>query len=259
MTAKTCKWRRGCPRTDIHGHGYCGPHYRKLYRVGAIQPSRIDAGPSRDHIAAYIARGGSMRPLARLSGVALSGLSDIASGATERVHKDTARKILAVPLRPTPTGCVRRVHAMARQGYNLRQISALIGCDHSALMSALHRNVWTDNIAWPLARSYDRFPADRPGPSPHAAKLAAARGWVPGAAWEYLDIDDPKSKPRGARTPSVPRPSSGICGLCGGKFEPIRITDVYCSREHYRAAHNASKRAQQAARRAAARTGQVAA
>lgn len=101
------------------------------------------------------------------------------------------------------TGTRRRIEALVWCGWSLARLSARLGTSDSharkiltsrrvaaateRAVRELYRELWSQ--APPEAAPYDRRAASR------ARSFARARGWVPPAAWDDDEIDDPAARP----------------------------------------------------------------
>lgn len=257
MSATRCKWpTRRCPK-QAKKRGFCIPHYDKARKAGLIPVDHlIDPTATRDRITLHLDCGRNVNSLWRASGVHKITLHAILANTGAPIRQSTADKIAATPLPLTATGCTRRIRALQRLGHNLTDISRAVGISHSGLDDALRRGRFTERLAARIDRVYEQMQGTL-GTSTLAAAQAVKRGYAAPLAWNGRDIDNPDARPHWI--PSGSTTATTDCGWCGAKFQPRKSTDRYCSPKHSDLAHNASKREQQAARRAAARTGQVAA
>lgn len=191
---RACQWHRGCTKR-AGWRGYCHPHYHTMCAAGLLHAELVDAAPVRARIEEHLQRGRTICSLQDVSGADHHTLERILAGETSRVRTRTAAKIMAVPLRPSHIGCARRVRAWCRHGYTIPAICATTGISLKAMRYALRRGHFFDHQAERIAAAYDQVRTDRPGPSPVARSMAAAKGWHPILAWDGADIDDPAAIP----------------------------------------------------------------
>lgn len=186
--------------------GWCKPHYNKAHRLGigdAGKQRRVDPQETIRHIAVLRARGWTWRAIGDAAGVAMSVPHQMVSGGHPKVALTSARAILAIT--PAwvetrrivdPAGTRRRVDAMAALGWPLWLVEQRAGLAFRSVSCALSRGRVTALVASRVATVYDEL-STKKGPSPSAAGRARVRGSHPPFAWDYVDIDDPKSKPYG--------------------------------------------------------------
>jgi hypothetical protein len=96
-----------------------------------------------------------------------------------------------------PTGTTRRVRALAAIGHPLRDVAARLGTADASNM-ARHARGDSPRVTLRTARRvaavYEEM-RDTPGPSPTTARRAKRAKWLPPAAWDGSDIDDPAAVP----------------------------------------------------------------
>lgn len=154
------------------------------------------------------------RQYAAAAGVHEKWFGDIMRGhIVTYVTAATARKILSVTTDTIPpparrvdsTGTVRRLRALAVAGWAASDVAEATGLSH-ATMLRIRRDefpVIYRTTAVRVARAYRvMWLAKPPMGTPRqeftvqrTQRWAAARGWVPGAAWD--DMDDPADVPQG--------------------------------------------------------------
>lgn len=142
--------------------------------------------------------------IAVATGLSERTISGILNGRYEKITRETERRILAfTPLRTgtqmvAALGAMRRVRALAVNGFSLIDQANRLGMPHRSSLYALARG----DVEWIGAEKFARIDAlftelwDQRGPSRTARKRALEAGWLPAMAWD--DIDDP------AETPAAP-------------------------------------------------------
>jgi hypothetical protein len=191
---RTCRWHRPCPEKASRG-GYCEKHWSKLYRANRAPAAFVDATPVRERIAEYLTRGGSYRSLAKLSRTCSNRLTAVHAGKTTRIRVGVADRVMAVPLRPSNVGCVRRVNALTSIGHTIPTIATKAGCTADTLYKALERARFLDATAHGIVVAYEQLSNTR-GVSRAAVTWTAHRADIaPPMAWEGIDIDDPDTAP----------------------------------------------------------------
>jgi hypothetical protein len=181
----------------------------------------VDAQPVRDHIAALMAAGLSLRRIAHLAGlnrkvvqVLLHGRGDRGTGPSKTVWPATAEKILAVPIPPTPHalaadralmwdyGTTRRLRALVAIGYPQYYLAERIGVSPSNATRLFNPPKRTKSkhrrkarVTAATARRVEavyRELENTPGPSQIARTRAKNLGWLPPIAWDEDNIDRPE-------------------------------------------------------------------
>lgn len=183
---------------------WCKPHYNKAHRLGvgdAGKQRRVDPAQAISHVSVLRARGWTWRAIGEAAGLAMSVPHQMVQGRHPKIALSSARALLAIT--PTwvesrilvdPAGTRRRVDALAYLGWPLHVVEERAGFRHRTVSCALSRGRVTALIASRVARVYDDLHILQ-GASRCAAGRAKARGVHPPAAWDYVDIDDPKAKP----------------------------------------------------------------
>lgn len=192
----------------------------KLY--GRYDSGRVDAQPAREHLAALIAAGVSLKRCAELGGVGTSTLGYLLYGRTERnepprkrIEKHVADAVLGVqprlelmaPGRRIPcTGTARRLQALVTLGYSVSALAAMLGIERTNMSTLMDpsREV-TVRKALMVRGLYDRLwctPNDPEGwrekiSASRARNMAAEKHWAPPLAWDDETIDDPDAAPQG--------------------------------------------------------------
>jgi hypothetical protein len=172
----------------------------------------VDAGPVREHIAALRAAGIGVERIAKLAGLSVSHIRQLAddgcgaSRTTRRVRPSTATRVLGIGLdqasrapssRVDPTGTRRRLQALIAIGWPVQLLA-----DHlSRRPNSLHRSMTgrsvTARTAQDVASLYQRLWNARPpratseqcAAADAARAHAAAQGWQPPLAWDDIDTD----------------------------------------------------------------------
>jgi DNA-binding transcriptional MerR regulator len=104
-----------------------------------------------------------------------------------------------------PTGTRRRIQALVRVGWPLREIFTRLGYGpRSRPANVLYGRQVHRSTALRVAAVYDEL-SMTPGPSSLAAARAAGKGWAPPLAWDDDTIDDPAAAPAGHQAGGSPR------------------------------------------------------
>lgn len=109
------------------------------------------------------------------------------------VNRYRMRVMADGPLLIDGTGTRRRLEALAVNGWSFVDLGARLGVSGRAARKFGPGPIHRDTAA-KVVRLYDEL-WDVPGGSLHAARRAAAKGWVPALAWDDDVIDDPDSLP----------------------------------------------------------------
>lgn len=199
---------RGCKCADCRA---ANTRYAKLakYRSDRGISTLVDAAPVRAHLELLRANGVGKRTIAQRAGVAQTVVNRLIgidhSRPAQRVHPNTARKLLAVTLddladgQTVPgIGTQRRLQALVAIGWTQAALAARIGWTLGNLNALVHgrRDVAAATHRL-VADLYDEL-SMRPGPSQRARNLAARRSWAPPLAWD--DIDNPNEQPAERRS-----------------------------------------------------------
>ena len=198
----------------------CQNHYEqhrtrmKAYGRWGERGSFVDAQPVRDHIATLQDAGISWKRLHQLSGVALSSISRIVNGRTERgegpaihVTQTTADRILAVDVPVVwwthatagrvgdHTGTTRRLQALVAIGYTQTYLCDRLGVDvANGTVLFYGKRPLRAGTARGAAALYDEL-SMTPGPSKRSRNRAAKLGWLAPLDWDDDLIDDPAAPP----------------------------------------------------------------
>lgn len=168
-----------------------------------------DVAEVRAHIDGLRAAGMSVRAIAAAAGLSIGTVSPITwADHVKNVRGVTvpvARALLAVtgPEQSPPqslvpaVGSVRRLRALARMGWTVRDVAADCGIAHQTLSGLTEDGRTTMARATALAATYDRL-SMRVGPSTRTRAWATNRGYAPPLAWDDSTIDDPTARPEGA-------------------------------------------------------------
>lgn len=183
---------------------WCKPHYNKARRlaIGAAgKQRRVAPEAVIRHIAVLRERGWSWRAIGEAAGVAMSVPHQLFSGRHPKISLPSAQAILGIEpgwvetrILVDATGTRRRVEALAVMGWPLWTVEERAGLKRRTVSCALSRGRITAMVASRVAAVYGELNTAR-GPSLGAAGRARVRGFVPPAAWDYVNIDDPQAKP----------------------------------------------------------------
>jgi hypothetical protein len=185
--------------------------------LGLPTSTLVDAEPARRHVRTLQGQGMGWGRIASHAQVPEATVERLLYGCAQygpskQIHRDTARRLLAVRLDIADraycdgTGTRRRLRALAslgwtsqamadRLGWELRNFSQVINNDSRGVTGATERKV---------RRLYDELwdqvpPQETPGKRGavvRARNRAARNGWVSPLAWDDATIDDPKTRPQ---------------------------------------------------------------
>lgn len=192
---------------------------RQQKAAGTWQPL-VDAEPVRQHLHMLAAHNITLRRAAVIAGAAPTTLYMLlpAQNGQRRptkhsVKADLAERILAIkpadvtPGHVDPTGTVRRIQALAANGWPMRRVAPLLGLYPtyvSVLISRADQCTVTGSTATKVADAYADLSQKRPGRHGINARtikrvrsMAASRRWPDTRYWDqHLDaIDDPHFTP----------------------------------------------------------------
>lgn len=183
--------------------------YRKLRAADRAQGRnrRTDATPVREHLWYLADQGVSPRDVARAARVSDSVVYETRNGR----HKNLDKRIAAALLAVTPktarargnalvdsTGTVRRVRALAVQGWNASRMADRLEVAHDTTCRLLAgRGTVTADVRDRIAVGYRRLVTERPPEwtardkyeADRARDLARRNGWAGPLAWDDIDND----------------------------------------------------------------------
>jgi hypothetical protein len=192
-----------------------GSRRRDRYRLrgyGVWDDEMVYAGPVIGHVRALASAGVSVRQIAQLSGVSRWTLDNWMYGRRRpdgsvsrvtRVHRDHARRIMAIPIDPwagrlvPSVGVRRRVQALACLGWGSGQVAAQAGVCQPTLRQAMRGDHVRRDIHRRVDAAYQRLCLKRAPQSTTAERInrsktvnqARANGWPPPLAWDDIDRD----------------------------------------------------------------------
>lgn len=183
----------------------CRGCYAKAWRSNVGDPGkyrRVDAGPVLAHLKRLRELGWTWELMSERTGLGPHTASNVFKRGT--VSFAVAEALLALPLVEVfpalrlldPTGTRRRVEALNYLGWTRRYLEQRMGMGVCALSKVIREGRVTPRTARLMSALYDELNG-RQGPNKRAASVAKASGYHPPAAWDYVDIDDPKAKPFG--------------------------------------------------------------
>lgn len=188
---------------------------------GRWQPY-VDGRPVREHIAALRRAGIGVERIARLAGLSVSHIRQLAGNGPgkppQRVRPGTAARVLAIGIQSTSraprsrvdaTGTRRRLQALLAVGWPLKLLAHQLGCRPNSLERSMATESVTARTAHDVARLYEQLwnarppqaTSDQRAAADAAQAHAAAQGWMPPLAWD--DIDSDTTPP--AQTSGFPR------------------------------------------------------
>jgi transcriptional regulator with XRE-family HTH domain/DNA-binding CsgD family transcriptional regulator len=174
---------------------------RRIYRTRGIA-GRVPMSPVTEHVAVLRATGATLQAIADAADCSQGTILNIERSQHPTLFASIARRVLAVHpgmLAPAMVGAVgvaRQVQALYVAGYPLAVLSAEFGFTRTYVSELANgrRERVTYATYRRIADAYARL-SGAPGPSEYTRAWAARRGWLPPAAWEGLDIDDPAADP----------------------------------------------------------------
>ncbi|WP_269724178.1 WhiB family transcriptional regulator [Gordonia alkanivorans] len=215
----------GCGMTcqcgrPAHARGRCARCYAQLRArqtaYGRWEPSYTDAQPVREHLLALRAAGIGNRKVRELTVIAPSTIQAILYGRPARgnpparkVLRNTAARVLAIPVpvskvpclrggRVVPAlGSVRRLQALAANGYSQRELWSRLGWPSPQNATQMFAGR-VENITVVRAQQVTVLFSQLqmvPGTDRNARARAKAKGWLPPLAWDEDRIDDPTYTP----------------------------------------------------------------
>lgn len=196
-------------------------HRQQAY--GRTLTGLVDAEPVRAHVQAVLATGVGWKRVARVAKVHSSSVSRLLYGRareggrreppTKRMRPAIARALLAVPIpemQQLPGGVIvegagtaRRLQALATVGWSIDRLATTRDIDRQSLDGALRGRPVLARTAQAVAAAYEELwnrapiPADRfeQGGITRTINRATRAGWLPPAAWDDDEIDDPAAQP----------------------------------------------------------------
>lgn len=177
---------------------------RRLIAAGQWLPPLVDPAPARHAVADLEAYGLSRSAIGQLAGVHGRILERLAANGQGKIHRDTEALLLAARfdldrLRPkhhvSAAGTRRRLQALARIGYGLKDLAPLLGVAFTQVGEWRKGTgfVWVET-ARDVRDVYARLSMTL-GPSPRAAEAATRASWPPPWAWDDDTIDHPDTLP----------------------------------------------------------------
>lgn len=208
--------RYGCEREECKTALFRQQKQSKL-KVHRGERANVGAAPAGAHCRELRNAGMSLADIAQKASVARGTVGHLVAGRVERIHRDTERAILAIPLptkeyRPELDGmtdalAARRItQALSARGFSLpvlaremKTTTETIGAIRQGRRAVIrvgmereifhaYRRMWdADPLAYGIAR-----------PDSNRAKAWAKKAaWAPPAAWNEEDLRNPEAKPKG--------------------------------------------------------------
>ena len=201
----------------------------------------VDAGPVREHIAALRTAGIGVERIARLAGLSVSHIRQLAEHgrdglpATQRVRPNTATGVLGIDVgdvsraprsRIDGTGTRRRLQALIAIGWPAELLADQLGRRPNSLLRSMTGGSVTARTAHDVANLYQRLwnisPPRMTGEQRAAADAAraqaAAQGWLSPLAWDDIDTEPAPTAPISGPSPrndiddiAVERALAGDC------------------------------------------------
>lgn len=195
--------------------------YRRQRRYDIAQGKQrtVAAWPVIEHLRNLRKRGATVRHIAQRAGVSDSLIDELLNRPRATIRTDNANALLGTNVPASPTGnvpaigTIRRIRALGRLGWGMRDISAAAGgrakLETLRRINSLEPAVVKPSTAAGVADAYATLcmvlPPQGRTPSQVRAR-SVAKGWVPPLAWD--DIDDPDEQPnRGRDLYSAPQGS----------------------------------------------------
>lgn len=201
--------------------GLCGACYerRRMRAIayGRWEPDLVDAQPVRDHVAALIAAGMSVRGIAIAAGVDRKVLHRLLHGRPGRgtppsrsmtpahanaflaVEPPTVLAEIAPGGQVVPAlGTRRRLQALIAAGWPQAVLAARLGMDPSNFPRLLRCATVTAARHRAVAQLFTELQL-QPGPSDRVRRTATRRGWPLPLEWDEDALDDPDAAPQRSR------------------------------------------------------------
>lgn len=242
MLTPTCD----CPRAH-HTHGENVMYVKHRCRCNACRDASMslqratrrakalgrgyltNAEPARRHVRDLMAGGMGWKKIATTAGIPMNTMSGLLYGngpidprpPRKQISRMLEAKILSVELDPTTVsavGTVRRVQALSAAGWSISRVAKRLSMYPSNLgriMRNPHKSIRVET-AKKIEAVFDELWDKRP-PAANAIEAArvrrvrldaAAKGWVPAAAWD--DIDDLQEEPKANLADSIPARSRAL-------------------------------------------------
>ncbi|ACU71944.1 hypothetical protein Caci_3035 [Catenulispora acidiphila DSM 44928] len=190
------RYRRGCRKECCLAADRRDRKRRKLYGSLKTQPDTIIP-----HLRELLDGGASVKSVAKAAGCDRTTVQRILNGTRKGVWQSTRDRILAAAdaelTANIPALCAtRQVRALIAAKHPLSAIIAASGLDRS-LVSELangRRNSIRASTAVAIRNVYGQL-SDSVGASSRSANRATREGWAPPAAWDGIDMSDPKAFP----------------------------------------------------------------
>ncbi|MFI8008323.1 hypothetical protein [Streptomyces sp. NPDC086010] len=173
-----------------------------------------DAQPVIDHIRELQHRydGVSLTLIAQVAKVNASTLASALVDHERNPHRGistrVARRVLNVRDLPPPAfprlghvteiGLLRRLRGMCAAGWTFSALARAGGTTSKSLAEFGRTRTSTPSLRGAILMAWTQL-SHRPGPSQHARRRAAAKGWDPALAWDEDSIDQPDAAPTGTR------------------------------------------------------------
>lgn len=203
----------------------CESDYRRSLRMGIN--GYVSTEPVRQHLAELRELGWTWEQIAAAAGVSTWVPHHAGTGRTQRMLKDRADALLAIPVSPREShrgvdsaGTRRRVQALAWMGWTCEEVARRAGTTYAALRTLiLPRRRISYALAGRVAAVYGQLSMQQ-GPSKGAAGKARGLGFAPPLAWDDTTIDDPAAQPdwgdapeRGVAWDELPHLLAGGCSI----------------------------------------------
>lgn len=178
--------------------GLCKTHWKNTINAGIN--GLTDSAAARDHVRKLQELNWSHDGIATAAGISRCSVRNILQ--RDQVRRPTERLVLALPLVPYAStmvripsvGLRRRYEALSLLGWPMSTTTAMAGSSCGAFMNNLKRGDCSVVYRDRYHAVYEQL-NNSPGPSEVCARKAVKLGFVPAFAWDYVDIDDPKSRP----------------------------------------------------------------
>lgn len=177
---------------------------QRKYDAATGNPRKVPAGPSREHLQMLLDAGVSHQQIAVATGkIVKEQIDHILDGRSRRVYRDTEKVILAVTYEKAmeatfayvdATGVHRRLEALRWLGWSLPALAEHLDIGYSAVhLLTRRKRVRTTSVK--VVDDLYRKLSNTPGPDERERWRAYRAGFLPPAAWDDEDIDDPTVKP----------------------------------------------------------------
>lgn len=158
----------------------------------------VPAEPVWTHIDRLVKLNWTGVEIADAAGVTAETVQRIRKQRPAEIRTSSARAILAIPAEPrryfSSAGLARRAEALLAEGWTPPMIAARSNIDPVSFRNVIQTRRASNRVGDALVAVYAAL-AGTPGPSVSGRLEALKKGYLPSAAWDGVDIDDPEAEP----------------------------------------------------------------